>query len=412
MRRRLTPIERVMWTLERTGPVAIALTARIRGRCPHAGLRAALDSVRRRHPMLAVRVTGIGPMNAWITTEDVPRLPLRIAGGRGDAVAEELREPFDATAGPLTRFVLVEHADCFDLAIVCHHLVGDGLSLAYVMRDIVARLADPTTRAGAVETVETVIEAPPMHDLVRSMPRPPASAPFKQPGSTWPVRRRTPGDEFARVDRVLEPQAGAALQARCRAERTSVHAALGVAGLLALAEADGRTRRQLYSPVNLRPLLTSLPEGACGNYAVELFTWFDVAGDTAFWPAARRLRATLRRQTAPDRLLRQVRLLGLSGALPNAVMSRLLSASCKPYPSLSFSNLGRLPFATGHGDLRIESMHGAVNMGTLSNGLLGAIAVDDRICLSISTTGSDRPAAEQMSKALVGQLRAALDAPG
>ena len=406
MRRRLTPIERIMWTLGERTPVAGAVSARIRGRRTHDELRAALEAVRRRHPMLAIRVTGAGPMNAWITTDDVPELPLTVAEPPWEAaVAAELRKPFDAATGPLTRFVVVESDDFFDLAVVCHHVVGDGLALTYVIRDIVAHLADRLADPG--QPVEAVA-APPMHDLVKALPKPPKGEPVKQSGSSWPVRPRTAAADFTLLSWELAAAEGAALPERCRAEQTSIHAALGLAGLRAMADLDGDTRRQIYSPVNMRGLLPGLPEGACGNYAVELFTWFDVTDDGEFWTAARRLKQTLRRQTAPERLLRQVRLLSLMDVLPNAVLGGLLRVSCKPYPSLSFSNLGRVPFPAGHGDLRIEAIHPVAHMGTLSSGLLAAATVDDRICLTMSTTEPDRAAAEKLMSGLLDHVRAAV----
>ena len=391
-----------MWTLGEAVPAAFAVTARIRGRCGHERLRDAVGHVRRRHPMLAVRVTDIGLTSAWITTQDVPEPPLRIAEGHWEqVVAEELGTPFDASAGPPARFVVIDHGDFFDLTVICHHLIGDGLSLAHLLHDVVVYLADPESPA------ETVA-APPMHDLVKAMPRPPRSEAFKQPGSSWPVRPRTSNDGVALVNRVLDTAEGAALKERCRAEQTSVHAALGLAGLRALADLDGDTRRQFFYPVSLRPLLTELPEGACGTYAIEVFTWFDLMADTEFWPAARNLKHMIVRQTAPDRLLRQVRLVSLTNVLPNTLMSRLLRVSCKPYPSFTLSNLGRLPFPAGHGDFGIESMHLAVHMGTLSNGILTAVTVEDRLSLTMTTTDAAATAAEQTMKATLGHLRTAI----
>ncbi len=390
-----------MWTLGELVPVAFAVTARIQGRCDRERLRDALALVRLRHPMLAVRVTGRS-----LTARDTLEPPLRIAeGGWDEAVAEELNRPFGQD-GPLTRFLLIDRGESFDLAVVCHHVVGDGLSLAHVLHDIVACLADP----GAVRAEP--VAAPPMRELMRALPEPPRSEPVTQPRPDWPVRPRTTGERFALVDHVLDPAEGAALLERCRAERTSVHAALGLAGLRALADLDGRTRRQFFYPVDLRPLLTGLAAGACGAYAIEVGTWFDSAAEPGFWPAARTLREAVRRQTAPDRLRRQVRLLQLTTVLPGGVLGRLLRISCKPYSSFTLSNLGRLPFPARHRDLRIDSMHLAVHMGTLSNGLLGAVTVGDRVSLTMSTTDSARPAAEQIVKSALGHLRAALDRAG
>ena len=372
--RRLTPIERVMWTLGERVPVAVAVTARVPGLSDPEVLRKAIADVRRRHPMLGLAVAR-GRAGTW----DGPELPLRVGtGGWVTEVEAELRRPFQD--GPLTRFVLAGDV----LAVVCHHVVGDGLGLAGVLRDVL-------TGAGPEP-----VPAPPLDRLVAAMDRPRAGR-FRQGGSKWPVRA-DPAPAFALVPHSLPAGLSAALQERCRAERTSVHAALSIAGLRALAEADGVTRRQLFSPVNLRGLLPGLPEGACGQYAIELYTWVETAAGQDFWTAARDLRAALRRQTDPGRLLRQVRLLRLLNPLPDPALGALLARSAKPPGSFTFTNLGRVPFDGA------TELHCAVHMGTLGSGLLAAVTAGGRIHLSVSTVEARRDAAAGFLTAVARQL--------
>jgi hypothetical protein len=239
------------------------------------------------------------------------------------------------------------------------------------------------------------------------MPRPKRLKPIKQAGSTWPVRPQ-PAERFALVTADFSDAESDLLQGRCREEQTSVHAALSLACLRVLVSLDGITKRQLYSPVNLRPLLPALPEGALGQYNAEFFTWVDLDAEPDFWAAARGLKETLRDQTQPDRLLRRMKLLRLTNLLPDAAMRSLLRVSCKPESSLTLTNLGRMPFPSGYGEFRITAIYPAVNMGTLTNGLLAATAVDGRIFLAMSTRESVRPLAEQLVKGTISQVQDAI----
>jgi hypothetical protein len=332
---------------------------------------------------------------------DGPGPSFRVASGDwAELVQSELDEWFDAATGPLTRFVMIETESGFDLVMTCHHLVSDGLGMAYVARDVLAHLADPFL-------ARTVVEAPPLDTLVRAMPKPKRLKPIRQAGSTWPVRPR-PTERFALVAADFSEADSELLQDRCRAEQTTVHAALSLAGLRVLAALDGTQKRQLYSPVNLRPLLPDLPEGALGQYNAEFFTWVDLEAEPDFWTAARRFRETLRDQTQPERLLRAMNLLRLTNLLPDAAMRGLLRVSCKPESSLTLTNLGRMPFPSRFGEFQITAVYPAVNMGTLTNGLIAAATVDGRIFLAMSTRESARPLAEQLVKGTISQVQDAI----
>lgn len=383
-----------MWTLGQSFPIAVAVTAQVQGRCTQERMREAIGAVRQRHPMLSAKV-------AAGRLVDGPGPSFRVASGNwAEIVEQELEEPFDAEIGPLTRFVMIETESGFDLVMICHHIVSDGLGMGYAVRDVVAHVADPFL-------ARTVVEAPTMDALIRAMPRPKRLKAIKQANSTWPVKPR-PAERFALVTGSFSEAESELLQERCRAEQTTVHAALSLAGLRVLAGLDGITTRQLYSPVNLRPLLPTLPEGAIGQYNAEFFTWVDLDAEPDFWTAARRLRETLRDQTQPERLLRTMNLLRLTNLLPDAAMRRLLRVSCKPESSFTLTNLGRLPFASGYGEFRITAVYAGVNMGTLTNGLLGAAAVDGQIFLAMSTRESGRPLGEQLVKGTISHVQDAI----
>ncbi len=52
--------------------------------------------------------------------------------------------PFEFDARPAIRFILVQSPTISELVILCHHIICDGLSLAYLARDLMVHLGDPT----------------------------------------------------------------------------------------------------------------------------------------------------------------------------------------------------------------------------------------------------------------------------
>ncbi|MEI9901129.1 MAG: condensation domain-containing protein [Hyphomicrobium sp.] len=54
--------------------------------------------------------------------------------------AKELATPFDAHAAPLVRAVLVNDDDRCVLILVAHHAIADGMSLVYLIRDVLRAL--------------------------------------------------------------------------------------------------------------------------------------------------------------------------------------------------------------------------------------------------------------------------------
>ncbi len=59
---------------------------------------------------------------------------------------------------PAIRFILVQSPDVSELIILCHHIICDGMSLAFLARDLMMQLGDPTCEV-------KVLPAPPAIDL-------------------------------------------------------------------------------------------------------------------------------------------------------------------------------------------------------------------------------------------------------
>ncbi|MFF7458689.1 amino acid adenylation domain-containing protein [Kitasatospora sp. NPDC008115] len=147
------PQERV-WFFEQLSPGNLAYnfqaTVSLDGDVNLSALRATLDEIVRRHEILRTRfvaIDGVGHQQplahatASLKVLDIP------ADQTDDAVAAELRVPFDLMDPPLARWVLMRHGNGRNTFLhVEHHFVHDGWSLAVFLSEM--RALYPAFAAG------------------------------------------------------------------------------------------------------------------------------------------------------------------------------------------------------------------------------------------------------------------------
>jgi hypothetical protein len=145
-KREVTPIERLF---TRSPYAIVTMVARIRGSVTESRLRNALNKVRQRHPNLRVRIAEGDEGTPWFTSEAAGELQVEIVPRESDnqwikVVQESSQIPFAFHARPPIRFILIRSPTQSELIILCHHIICDGLSLAYLARDLMVHLGDPT----------------------------------------------------------------------------------------------------------------------------------------------------------------------------------------------------------------------------------------------------------------------------
>ncbi len=144
-KRPLTPIERFF---TRSPFSIVTLVARIRGNVTDGMIRDAVSKVRQRHPNLRVRIIEDENETPWLTSEGAGEIPVATVPRESDdhwirVVQESCRIPFEFDTQPAIRFILVRSPNTSELVILCHHILCDGLSLAYLARDLMVHLGDP-----------------------------------------------------------------------------------------------------------------------------------------------------------------------------------------------------------------------------------------------------------------------------
>jgi hypothetical protein len=421
MRRALNDIEYFNWCVVQ--PYNMVVTLRVRGELPPERLRVALAKAQERHPLLRVN-TELGPGGMpWFSSDGVGQIPLAVVDGAGpdDArrLAErELRSTFErdragGTRLPLLRVTLLVPGDPSQptsLVFTTQHIVADGLSMAFLVRDLLRFLDDP-------DAPVTVLDAPASDaDLLpapvrRRIPR--SSLRFRV--LLWLLRlyawlRFRVGSQGAAPHAVcyrswaLSPAETTALRTRCRREAVSLQSAICAAFLPEFPA--------IHIPVNVRPFLARPVGESVGLFVGSADIRMRFRRRRPFWDEARRFQRRLRRALAdPFRVLRL-----FSKAVPARAVQQLgeiLVRVVGAERAFAVTNLGVLD--EGRLDLRsrtleVESFSGAVT-GIVDSSVVTLYTMGGRLRLELlaSEPSSTSSAVRDDAAQAVRRLREALD---
>lgn len=308
--RTITPVECLF---ARSPYSVVTMVARIRGCVTEAMLRRAVGKVRQRHPQLRVRIVEDGEHALWFTSEGAGQIPVvvvpRECGEQWiDVARAACRSPFEFDARPAIRFILVQSPGRSELVIVCHHIICDGLSLAYLARDLMQHLGDA---ARPVEALREPVPIGPdsipqdvaLNRLVRYM--------IGRMNRKWQAERVVFDQEdyrslhqayWARYDHQLRSvelseAETLALVERCRRHGVTVNSALtaAFAAAQALVQGEKRGAARIGVAASLRDRLQHPAGEAMGFYAGMVTPKYRYDCKRGFWDNAQ----TFHRQVRP-----------------------------------------------------------------------------------------------------------------
>ena len=146
MKRKVSSLERIF---TRSPYAIVTMVARIKGNVSKSMLKDAVHKVQKRHQNLRVRIQEDEDHIPFFTSEGVKEIPIAVVSRESDehwirVCHERCAIPFEFEERPAIRFILVQSPDVSELIILCHHIICDGLSLAYLARDLMVHLGDPT----------------------------------------------------------------------------------------------------------------------------------------------------------------------------------------------------------------------------------------------------------------------------
>ena len=382
-------MERLHWLLGKNHPNHFAMAAEVSGVTTVDMWREALDELQRRHPLLNVCIGRNGASKMVFRQALGNKIPLivkrHISPLQWQAEFErELATPFYDSAAPLMRAILLEGDDRCEIILVTHHTIADGMSLIFVMRDLLQALSGkklaplplPPTREERVAAIWT-----------------PSSAPAPAPesngnASSLPAGRKVgfyrPEDrKRLRVQGLRLSQEQTSLLVKgARREGTTVHTALCTAFVLAGREISQSWKEhevRVLSPISLRKIL-NVGEDCCLNVTAAVLP-FAPQTEMAFWDLAR---------VTKERLLPAQTLASVVGPHifddviaandDDEALSRL-RAVATGY-ELVVTNIQRFPFENKFGALTLEALWGPSALNGLEDEQAVAVAtVNGSMCL-------------------------------
>lgn len=118
-------------------------------------MRKSLGKARLKYPLTGARIDQDASGTTRFVLDNVPEFQVRVLDKKNDSewldlAWDEQKKPFDLNRGPLIKFLLLSSADTSDLVVICHHCICDGLSLAYLIRDIALFLSEPDVEVEAL----------------------------------------------------------------------------------------------------------------------------------------------------------------------------------------------------------------------------------------------------------------------
>jgi hypothetical protein len=381
--RPLGALEEIMWLLDQSSPVHFALVAEIGGYTTVEEWRAALDALQRRHPLLSVCIdSSHSPIPHFRRVEGAP-IPLRVVedvpAHWESEVEAELHKQFDPEQAPLIRAVLLYRESKAVFILVAHHSIADGFSSAFAIRDVLRALSgQPLDPLPLMPSREEIFGLP-RGTSSEGRPRGPSSGAVA--ASAASDKRKNPVPHVQRFS--LLPDLTSRLQSRSKEEGTTVHGALCAALVLAGRKIDPAWHEnpvRMRTSVSIRILLR-LEEDcmlAIGGGEVSV----DPQATAEFWELARLIKSGLSGVQTREGAAISI------NAVNEAVLSGLDVQAAAQLLKRAFggqamvTNLGRLPFDTSFGRLKLESLWGpAVLRGIDGEQTLAAATVNGSLNL-------------------------------
>jgi len=400
-------------------PLNVVMAANIRGDVDVERLASAVDSLRKRHALLAVRVVIDENDCAWFVSADVPEFTINTIPRQAEEqwlqiAVTECKTSFPIDTGPLVRFSLLHSPERSDLVVCAHHAICDGISLTYLIRDMLQQLAEPGREVEilpepAAITRDTVPSPPPSNFIARGF--------IGLFNKLWARRNiRFDSNDLKRLHQlfweknrdagVLAWEASVAetkaLVSRCRAENVTVNTALWTAFLAAQYEVQGEAepfRASAGLAVSTRDKLTVPVGEAFGFYASSLTAHFEYDPRQTFWDAARIIHQKIRSSLAKTNIFRSLSAELLAPTLLDSlyfskyglIKSRLSDKLVQQmnWRGISYgyaiTNVGRMNIPTTYDDqYQLESVYGPFVYSDVNEKTVGVITVGDKVTFLMS----------------------------
>jgi hypothetical protein len=371
--RPLGAFEELFCLFDQHFPTNGALAAQMTGQTSVQQWCDALDAVQQRHPLLSACIDTTFnrvPHFRRITSQ---RIPLRVVTSPfaqwQQEIAEEVNAPFTPDQAPLFRAVLLHQETHCTFILSSHHAVCDGSSRIFLLRDILLALSG--------HALEALPLAPSREILFGAQQRT-----SNEPGLASFAAQRPPMPHVEGIK--LTPEETTALQRRAREEGVTIHAAISAAlttGGRAIDESWRNNPLRIMSPAEIRDILGLKDQCMVSFGGGEIS--IAPGGAKKFWELARFAKDGLSAVKSTENISRMVDLQSTAVSSNLSVEQALQLKRNAFNAQVMFSNLGRLPFDSTFGSLKLETLWAPCALrGIEGEQTLGAVTVNGSLHLT------------------------------
>ena len=418
LRRQLKGIERYFLRCPNANLIVVA---QIRGFISSHQLEAVLHKLRRKHPLLGVRISLDHRNIAWLTSEGVPENLVHVeqrAAEDSDAwihrVNEEQKFCFPLDKGPLIRFVLFNYPQNSHLIINCHHSICDGLSITYLIHDILSHTGNPGGRlestVASVVTENTKLPASASISLFQKIR-------MKVLNRLWERKNISfSEDDYGALHHKywsrlkdnsilswgLTESQTSDFVSRCRKENVTVNSAIVTAFMAAQRNIQGTRPSYLSTvsmPVDIRNRFSPHIGEVFGLYVSSVKATFNYSMKTSFWSNVRKIHKRINKKLTDKSVFmlpQQTRYMHSTlidsiyfikyGLLRNKIASFFLrfSGVNKLNTGLEISNIGKYKFPVDYGSLKLEAIFVPVFLSDYQEKCLRVISVGRKMFFTLT----------------------------
>lgn len=364
MKRKLIIGERVMY-VDAITPVNCIFTVKIRGVIEPENLRAALDKIQHKHPLLRMQIDDQqagGPY--FILNEQLKVIPVRTVERKGeqDWINEskaEWNKLFDGENEPLARVVWLKSAEVSDILLVLPHCICDGTTLVTLMQELLFLLDEPSMELKPYASFLSVKELLSSSFSV-SQAKIFKARLFSLLGKAFfyfkPTQRKVAAGNNYVVHWRLDQQETVELVERSKAAGTTVHAALCIAVMKAFQQVKGgKAHGKVICPVDIRQFIPEIKNDTMFAFAPIVELEINKNAEVDFWSKARMLKADLNTKVGA---LKVAEMLWMSEYFHAIVgrMVRFLKATDGTH-DVTLSNMGRLRIAENYQNFEVLAIH-------------------------------------------------------
>jgi Condensation domain len=371
--RPLGAFEELFCLFDQYFPTNGALAAQITGHTTVQQWRDALDALQQRHPLLSACIDTTFyrvPHFRRVTGQRIPLCVVTSPNARWQReIAEEVNEPFTPDQAPLFRAVLLHQETHCTFILSSHHAVCDGSSRIFLLRDILLALNG--------HALEALPLTPSREILFGAQQRTSTEPGLPSFAAQRPLLPYVEGIK-------LTPEQTTALQHRARQEGVTIHAAISAALTIAGRAIDKNWRNtplRIMSPAEIRDILGLRDQCMVSFGGGEIS--IAPGGSMMFWELARFAKDGLSAVKSRENISRMIDLQSKAVSSNLSVEHAFQLKRNAFNAQVMFSNLGRLPFDSNFGPLKLETLWAPCALrGIEGEQTLGAVTVNGSLHLT------------------------------